>query len=421
MKKLLFIKDSTENKISYYHLLFFMLALPFDRFYSTIVLISFIVHTAIFFRKEQWSGAGIKILALQSVFLVTLFSILYASFTLRGLDIAGKQLAILLFPLLFLISPLDIAKYRDRLLLTFAFGCTLTILYLFYNAFYIIGYNHLPLKVLFSSAFVNRNFSMPIEMHPTYLSMMLVICITFLLQQLFTGDKKKEQLLYATCCFVLVAGLIQLGSKSVLFAFIIIINAGFPFFLLQQKARKKFLLISVPFFALLLVLILSVDVFKNRYMLMLKDDLSEHTGSASGNGRIERWNVAVDLIKKSPLAGTGSGSEIPLLRELYFERKMYSAYLDSLNAHNQYLSFLITSGIIGLFVYLGTLCWGFWLAAKAHDILLLSFMILVTIVSFAEDLLDVNKGIFFYAFFFSFLVWQKEKKGIHKLLRQPLA
>src|SRR5664279_881353 len=103
MKKLLFIKDSTENKISYYHLLFFMLALPFDRFYSTIVLISFMVHTAIFFRTEQWSGAGIKVLALQSVFIVTLFSIVYTGFSPRAMDVAGKQLAILLFPLLFLL------------------------------------------------------------------------------------------------------------------------------------------------------------------------------------------------------------------------------------------------------------------------------------------------------------------------------
>jgi hypothetical protein len=35
-------------------------------------------------------------------------------------------------------------------------------------------------------------------------------------------------------------------------------------------------------------------------------------------------------------------------------------------------------------------------------------MLLVAIVSFSENLLDVDKGIFFYAFFFSFFVFSSE-------------
>ena len=81
---------------------------------------------------------------------------------------------------------------------------------------------------------------------------------------------------------------------------------------------------------------------------------------------------------------------------------MYGPYLLSLNAHNQYISFMINSGVIGLMIYLGTLGWGYWKSIKNRDILFFSFIVLVTIVSFSEDLLDVNKGIFFYAFFFPF-------------------
>jgi O-antigen ligase len=83
---------------------------------------------------------------------------------------------------------------------------------------------------------------------------------------------------------------------------------------------------------------------------------------------------------------------------------MYGPYLASLNAHNQYLSFTINSGVIGLVIYLTTIGWGFWQSIKKKDIILLSFLTLVTVVSFSEDLLDVNKGIFIYAFFFPFLI-----------------
>src|SRR5258705_3988166 len=186
MKKVFFIKDSIENKISYYHLLFFMLALPFDRFYSSIILVSFLIHTMIFFRKEQLQHIGLTTIILQSVFIVTIISLAYAVFIARGIDVAAKQLAVFLFPLLFAVTSLAITKYRDQLLLAFTMGCTLTVGYLFFDAIHIIWHNKLSLKSLFSPAFVNHNFSLPIAMHATYLSIQLFISITGWLQQLFT-------------------------------------------------------------------------------------------------------------------------------------------------------------------------------------------------------------------------------------------
>jgi O-antigen ligase len=412
MKEIFFIKDSIENKISYYHLLFFLLALPFDRLYSTIILVSFLVHTLIFFHKKKFRGIGSSILILQSVFIVTIVSATYAAFVLRGLDVASKQLAIFLFPLLFAVTSLDLAKYRSRLLQGFALGCTLTVLYLFFDALHVLWYNKLPFAELFSSAFVNHNFSLPIDMHATYLSLLLIISIVYLLQQLFAEQTKTKRAYFITCSAILLAGLIQLSSKSAFIALLLILVIGFPWFLVKKEKRRRFLLISLAACGLLLTLILSVDVFRNRYIIMFTDDLYENTGITENNSRIDRWNVAIDLVKRSPVTGTGSGSEIPLLRDLYFERKMYGSYLVSVNAHNQYLSFMITSGIIGLLVYLGTLCWGFWQSLKDRDILMLSFLVLVTVVSFSEDLLDVNKGIFFYAFFFSFFIMSRKKVAL---------
>ena len=57
MKKIFFINDTVENKISYYHLLAFLAALPFDRLYSQVVLISFTIHTLIHIKKKKTSFA----------------------------------------------------------------------------------------------------------------------------------------------------------------------------------------------------------------------------------------------------------------------------------------------------------------------------------------------------------------------------
>ena len=126
-----------------------------------------------------------------------------------------------------------------------------------------------------------------------------------------------------------------------------------------------------------------------------------------------RWSLELELIEKFPFTGYGTGSEKDILKEKYFENKFYLSYLLELNAHNQYLSFLINTGIAGLLLYVYVLYFGFKEAIKRRDFLLLSFMIIIAVVSVSENILDVNKGILFYAFFYSFLLLSISKKDTH--------
>jgi O-antigen ligase len=412
MKKVFYINDSIENKISYYHLLLFLVAMPFDRFYSTIVLISLLFHTTIFFHRDRLKKPGKDVFLLQSVFFISLLAVLYSKFPYAGLAVVSKQFAILLFPLLLTILPLNIKKYRDRLLLALTVCCTCTTVYLYLDAIHVILYNGLSPKSLFSWEFVNHNFSLPIDMHATYLSMLLVVSLAYALRQIFLLPKHKR-LFFMGCAAILFAGLIQLSSKSALIAFLIIVLIGFPLFVVKKKHRYRFLTISIASSLLLIAFIMSFSVFTDRYVTTFRDDLYENKGIVKINGRVDRWNAAIDLIKRAPLLGTGEGSEVPLLRDMYYDRKMYNSFLISLNAHNQYLSFLINSGVAGLSIYLITLGWGFWQSVKSRDIYLFSFIVLVIVVSFSEDLLDVNKGIFFYAFFFPFLLRGERKAAYH--------
>jgi len=109
----------------------------------------------------------------------------------------------------------------------------------------------------------------------------------------------------------------------------------------------------------------------------------------------------MELIKQSPVIGYGSGSEKELLKEKFFEKKLFTSYLHEFNAHSEYLSFLIKTGIIGFALFIYVLYFGFAVALQRQDILFLSFMTLIAIVAISENFLDVNKGIFFYSFFFS--------------------
>jgi O-antigen ligase len=412
MRELLLIKDTLANKISYYHLMLFLLSLPFDHFYSHLILISFAIHTLIQFKKSALKPVfNLRTIVLQSVFLVTLISTIYTINPAHAFIEWELDIPILVFPLLFCINPLDLRKYKQPLLLAFALGCTATILYLYFDAFITIKHYRFPLSAILSPAFTNHNFSEPINMHATFLSLQIAVSLAYLLSLLINEQlSQSNKFLYTFCCLVLMSGIIQLSAKSVVIALFLILLVAFPYFLMRGSRRRQYIMVSVFVSCLAIIGIFNSRTFRDRYWVELKEDLSPSFPGQTVEPRLERWEIAAGLISKSPLIGYGAGSEIGLLQQKYFARKSYSSYLHRLNSHNEYLSFLIKSGIWGLAVYLATLAYGFKKAYRKRDVVFFSFMILIAVVSLSENVLDADKGVIFYSFFFSFFVFAAEQK-----------
>ena len=406
MKELLLPSDNLANKISYYHLALLLLSLPFDRFYSHLILISFVVHTLIHFNKLVLKPIFTwRTIALQSVFFVTVISTIYAG----NKDLAflewGLDISIFLIPIVFCINPLDLKKYGPRLLLIFSLGMAATIVYLYLTAVLALRFYGLPISLIFSAAFTNHNFSQQINIHATFFSLQVALALVFMLSQFIKEKVRANKIFYGFVSLVLLAGIIQLSSKSVFAALFLIINIALPLFLLTGAARKRFIIISASSTVLIAGFIFSSGTFRERYLTELRTDFSGSKNDIDVEPRVLRWGVAFDLIKQSPIIGHGAGSEIPLLKERYFERRYYVSYLNGLNAHNEYLSFLIKSGVWGLAAYLVTLFYGFRTAIKKRDIMLFSLMMLMAVASLSENVLDMDKGVIFYSSFFPFLVF----------------
>ena len=407
MKKVILMKEIPKNKISFWLLAFFLMTLPFDRFYSEIILLSLGIHLLIHLKKEQLSLLrDKKLIILQSVFWVGIVSMIYSADKAQAIDDTTRQLAIFIFPLLFCLCSISISKNRSHLLFLFSMACTVTTLYLFIDAIHTIQYYKLLLSALSSSLFGNHNFSQPIDIHATYFSMYLTISLVFMLQQLIEKKENMHKVLYGISTVILSAGLIQLSSKSVFFAILIILNIVFPLILFRGKRLWKFMLTSSIFCICIIVFLLKVGDFKERYFLNAKADLSNTKSIETAvEPRMERWKAAWKIIKQSPLVGHGSGTETNALKQEYFSQKMYVSYLKELNAHNEYLSLMIKSGFVGFLIYIYTIFFGIRIAIKKKDIVFLSFMVLIATVSISENILDVNKGIFFYSFFFSLFIY----------------
>lgn len=406
MKALFIIDDSTANKISYYHLACFLIMLPFDFFYSQLVLMSFALHTVIHLQKKRLQLLLHKTTLVPiSIYLLSLVTICYSYDTAEGFNILGRQSAILFMPILLALNPLDLSKYKLPLLKIFAFTCTAVVLYLYADAIHTILYFHLPLSDLFTTAFINHNFSLPVQMHATYLSMYAAFALLIFLYTGIRETAMRKKIWYSAGICVLFAGIVQLTSRAVFGGMLLIIPVGVAFFLLAGKKRLLFLGTAGIIALVSFILITKVDAFKIRYVSELKNDLTEAAiDNEMLEPRVARWQLAFDLVKQSPVIGYGNGSEKELLKQKYFENKLYISYLAAFNAHSEYLSFLLRGGIIGLCVYLFVLYYGISVAVKNKDFLFFSFMALIALVSISENILDVNKGIFFYSFFLSFFL-----------------
>jgi O-antigen ligase len=409
MKSIFLIKDTLANKIAYYHLLAFLLFLPFDRLYSELALGSFLLHTLIHFRETSWRSVKLSsVLLPASIYLLTCVGTLYTNYRDEAFYEWERQLAILLFPLLFLFTSLDLDKYRLPLLKGLALSCVLTIVYLYINAVHVIQFNHLPLRFLFTTAFLNHNFSEPVDMHATYFSMYIALSASALTYVLIKAQDKTSRIIYILGLLILFAGILQLSSRAVFIALLINTNIIVPFFLLKRKKMLMFLSISVGVSIIIIAGIFRSDVFKARYITELKSDLTQQSINLNIlEPRAVRWACAWELIKESPVIGHGSGSEIALLKEKYYSRHYYNSYINELNAHDQFLSLLIKTGVPGLCVFLLVLLAGFRKSIRSKDMIFCSFLVIITIISFSENILDANKGIFFFAFFYSIFYFSR--------------
>jgi len=406
VRSLFIIEDSVANKISYYHVLLLLLSLPFDMFYSHVILISLILHTLIHLKKENIRPVfTLHNLLLSSVFFLTLLGTVYSANRPEAFKEVGMQIAILLTPLVFCINPLDLRKYRNNFLLAYSLGCVLVVFYLYLYALVVIFYYHLSLYTLFTPSFINHNFSNPIGMHATYLAMQVAAGLVFLLCMLIRDRRINYRIFYLVCCVVLTAGIIQLGSRAVFIALFLIINLGVPFFLLNYTRRVKFALLIIPLSLIIVGGIYGINNFKHRYVTELEKDLSKETASEVTDTRLARWNLALGIAAKSPLIGYGSGSEKALLKEGYFRNKFFHSYMSDLNAHNQFISILIKFGLLGLLVFLATLYYGFKISVKENDLILFAFLFVIATVCFSENIIDRDKGIYFYSIFFSLLIY----------------
>lgn len=122
------------------------------------------------------------------------------------------------------------------------------------------------------------------------------------------------------------------------------------------------------------------------------------------NFRLAAWPCGWEVFKKNPILGVGLGDKKDELEKVYASRKFQFAISTGKNVHNNYLDILMSTGIVGLLVFLlGWAILPMLRIIKNRDEL--GFLILLTflLAMITENYFDRSLGVMLFAFFVPFL------------------
>lgn len=136
-------------------------------------------------------------------------------------------------------------------------------------------------------------------------------------------------------------------------------------------------------------------------------DETDYEGRWSGlTIRLAIWSCTIDAALESPVIGVGTGDHLDKLFESYRQKNFRQGLLNEFRPHNQYLHAFLSAGIIGLFVLLCSLIVPAIQAFLDKNWLYLVFLFIAAANMMTMDFLDVYRGVIFFAFFNSLLLFQ---------------
>jgi len=155
------------------------------------------------------------------------------------------------------------------------------------------------------------------------------------------------------------------------------------------------------------------NLYAQIYPVLWQIDVYRKSGNPSGHSvtqRFEYYKVAFAIIKDNFWFGVGTGDVQAAFNAQYDKMNSPLTKERRLRAHNQFITFLLTFGIIGFTAIL--LFWIFTIYNERKNInyLFVMFIILAYLSMLNEDTLETQAGVTFFAyFFFLFLSFDTKK------------
>ncbi len=246
--------------------------------------------------------------------------------------------------------------------------------------------------------FFYDKFARILVRHTTYYAMLTSIAILYFIYQWIETKKKS----YILAILYLLSILYILSSRMPVLA--LAIATGYLIY--RRNYRFRFPIIIGLTAGL--VLLFATPYFQKRF----KPKTWQATSENQITQRIKLWKISgKNIIQTHPLTGLGTGTPRNELFERYKQAKLYSAYKNHYNAHNQWMEFLLNNGLTGLILFsIGTLIIILHIF-RHHPIIDQTLVIVILFPMLTESILERLTGIVIYALFIGLILFQTGKKN----------
>ena len=380
-------------RINYYSLLALSFVLPFyQKMVPAFVAVFFI--TSLLSGNYHLKEKNKNILLFIVLYVVYTIGLFYSENLINGLHDIETKLSILIFPIAFLITRINIKDKLPTLLKYFVLGIILSSMLCIGEAVYQFLTTKEESELFYSK--------LSIFLHPSYYSMYLSMALIVVYYYYF---KPNNQFNYSTPIFIslivfLSIMIILLSSKLGILAMVIIQLTAITYWVKKYKNYLKSgitLLIIITSLLSVYHLSYSFNVRVNEFFSVLT---SKNASEESTTGvRIHAWNSAIQLFKEKPLFGYGIGDVNTVLLKQYAKQELTVLSEKELNPHNQLLQTLVALGLLGGITLILTLIAPLVLAIKKSHFLYSFFILLILINLLTESILERQAGVIFYAFF----------------------
>lgn len=277
------------------------------------------------------------------------------------------------------------------------FVCITSIILAVYNC-----YDYKPDILLHCTSDQNLA-SVFISYHKLYLSLYITIAIFFVVYSIFYGSNKfKLFSINSIKLLVLFITLMLLGGRNSLLVSTLIVIAIPSFYWLKNKNIKNFVFFS----STILTLVITSVYFNPKLLEKTKEAFNfgnQYSISKKWGGVAVRkiiWENSYNIFKKNLIIGVGTGDaqdELNKSYEIHLETNALNQ--GTYNAHNDILQIAITTGVLGICIYLFSLIYIFYISFNKQNYIHCIFVIIFFISGLTESLLERDMGIRVYSFF----------------------
>ena len=154
-------------------------------------------------------------------------------------------------------------------------------------------------------------------------------------------------------------------------------------------------------------------IYPRIYQFVWELDVYMKTGKSGGHSlaqRIEYIKNGIEIIKRNFWIGVGTGD---VKMEYDHQYEISDSQLEvkwRLRAHNQFVTFFITFGVIGFIWIIFAFVYAISYEKKWKELLALLFLFTAFLSMLDEDTLETHAGICFFSFFFSIFIFGFRKK-----------